>query len=168
MLSTAFIMTVTSVVRSNPFDTYRRSHSLLECWPTHLRRNQAKQRWKVLRRLKSEGEKMELNGELFWRSLVVAFHPGDAFIQNKQQSNLCRVKGGWKWKWKCWSLSHIQLFATPWAVAYQAPLSMGCSRQKYWSGLPFPSPGDLAGAEPRSPALQADSLPLSQQGRVAS
>ena len=42
-------------------------------------------------------------------------------------------------------LSRVQLFATPWTVAYQAPLSMGFSRQEYWSGLPFPSPGDLAG-----------------------
>ena len=40
-------------------------------------------------------------------------------------------------------LSHVQLFATPWTVAYQAPLSMGFSRQEYWSGLPFPSPEDL-------------------------
>ena len=50
---------------------------------------------------------------------------------------------------------------TPWTIARQAPLSMGVSRQEYWSGLPFPSPGDLPdlGIEPRSPALQADSLP---------
>ena len=50
--------------------------------------------------------------------------------------------------------------ATPWTVAYQAPLSMGLSRQEYWSGLPFPSPGDLPkpGIEPRSPTLQADTL----------
>ena len=50
--------------------------------------------------------------------------------------------------------------ATPWTVACQTPLSMGFSRQEYWSGLPFPSPGDLPnlGIEPRSPALQADSL----------
>ena len=49
--------------------------------------------------------------------------------------------------------------ATPWTVACQAPVSMGFSRQEYWSGLPFPSPGDLPnpGIEPRSPALQADS-----------
>ena len=51
--------------------------------------------------------------------------------------------------------------ATPWTVAHQAPLSMGFSRQEYWSGLPFPSPGDLPdpGIESWSPALQADSLP---------
>ena len=41
------------------------------------------------------------------------------------------------------SLSHVQLFATPWTVALQAPLSMGFSRQEYWSGLPFPPPGNL-------------------------
>ena len=53
-----------------------------------------------------------------------------------------------------------------WTIAHQAPLSMGFSRQEYWSGLPFPSPGDLPnpGTEPTSPAWQVDSLPLSQQG----
>ena len=53
------------------------------------------------------------------------------------------------------SLSRVRLFATPWTVAYQAPLSMGFSRQEYWSGLPFPSPGELpnSGIEPQSPAL---------------
>ena len=51
------------------------------------------------------------------------------------------------------SLSRVQLFATLWTVAHQAPLSMGFSRQEYWSGLPFPFPGDLPnpGIEPRSP-----------------
>ena len=62
--------------------------------------------------------------------------------------------------------SCIQLFVTPWTVAHQASLSMGFSRQERWSGLPFPPPGDLpdAGIKPPSPgtpALQADSLPLS-------
>ena len=53
--------------------------------------------------------------------------------------------------------------AIPWTVARQAPLSMGFSRQEYWSGLPFPSPGDLPhpGIEPASSDCQADSLPLS-------
>ena len=65
-----------------------------------------------------------------------------------------------KEKVKVKSLSHVRLFATPWTVAYQAPSSMGFSRQEYWSGLPFPSPGDLPnpGIEPGSPALQADAL----------
>ena len=59
------------------------------------------------------------------------------------------------------SLSCVRLFATPWTVAHQPPLSMGFSRQEYWSGLPFPSLGALPnpGIESRSPALQADSLP---------
>ena len=57
-------------------------------------------------------------------------------------------------------------FATPWTVAHQAPLSMGFPRQEYWSRLPFPFPGDLPSPriKPSSPALQADSLPLSYLG----
>ena len=64
------------------------------------------------------------------------------------------------------SLSHVWLFATLWSVAYQAPLSMGFSRQEYWSGLPLPFPGNLPdpGIEPTSPALQVDSSPLSHLG----
>ena len=46
----------------------------------------------------------------------------------------------WKWKLKVKSLSRVRLFATPWTVAYQAPPSMGCSRQEFWSGVPLPSP----------------------------
>ena len=62
---------------------------------------------------------------------------------------------------------HSQLFATPWTEAHQAPLSVGFSRQECWSGLTFPSPGDLPnpGIEPRSPALQADSLLTELQGK---
>ena len=65
--------------------------------------------------------------------------------------------------------SRVKLFATAWTVAYQAPLSVGFSRQEYWSGLPCPSPGDFPdpGTEPASPvapALQADCLLLSYQG----
>ena len=65
------------------------------------------------------------------------------------------------------TLSHVWLFATPWTVVYQASLSMGFSRQEYWSGLPFPSPGDLPdpGIEPQSPALQADALTSEQPGK---
>ena len=65
------------------------------------------------------------------------------------------------------SLSPVQLFATPRTVAYQAPLSMGFSRQEYWTGLPFPSPGELpnSGNEPKSPALQADALTSEPPGK---
>ena len=62
---------------------------------------------------------------------------------------------------KAKSLSRVQLFVTPWTVAHQTPQSTEFSRQEYWSGLPFPSPGDLSnpGIKPRSPVLQADALP---------
>ena len=65
------------------------------------------------------------------------------------------------------SLSRVRLFATPWTVAHQAPPSMRFSRKEYWSGLPFPSPGDLPdpGIEPRSPALQADALTSEPPGK---
>ena len=61
----------------------------------------------------------------------------------------------------------VQFFLTPWTVAQQAPLSMRFSSQEYWSGLPFPFPGELPypGIEPRSPALQADSLPTGTSGK---
>ena len=66
------------------------------------------------------------------------------------------------------SLSRIWLCATPWTVAHQAPPSMEFSRQEYWSGLPFPSSGDLSdsGIEPRSPALRAEALLSEAPGKV--
>ena len=65
-------------------------------------------------------------------------------------------------------ISCVQLFVTPWTAAHQAPQSMGFSRQEYWSGLPFPSSGDLPdlGIEPGSPALQADALPSQLLGKL--
>ena len=71
-----------------------------------------------------------------------------------------RVEAKKKEKSKRISLSRVQLFSIPWAVAYQAPQSMEFSRQEYWSGLPFLSPRDLSdpGIESISPALQADIL----------
>ena len=65
------------------------------------------------------------------------------------------------------SLSRVQLFVTPWTVAYQAPQPVEFSRQEYWSGLPFPSPGDLPnpGIKPGSPALKADALPSEPPGK---
>ena len=66
--------------------------------------------------------------------------------------------------------SHVQLFATLWTVAYQAPLCMGFSRQGYWSGLPYSPPGDLPDpgirpVAPVAPALQADSFPAEPLGK---
>ena len=71
-------------------------------------------------------------------------------------------------KVKVKSLSRVQLFVTSWTVAHQAPPSVGFSRQECWSGLPFPSPGDLPnpGIEPGSPALQADALPSESPGKL--
>ena len=73
-----------------------------------------------------------------------------------------------KVKWKCSLLSCIWLFATLWTVPCQALLSVEFSRQEYWSGLPFPSPGYLPnlGIELGSPELQADSLPSEPPGMI--
>ena len=70
-------------------------------------------------------------------------------------------------KVKVKSLSRVRAFVTPWTVAYRAPPSMGFSRQECWSGLPFPSPGDLPdpGIEPGSPTLQPDTLPSEPPGK---
>ena len=68
---------------------------------------------------------------------------------------------------KCQLLDCVQLFTTPWTLAYQGTLSMDFSRQEHWSGLPFPSLGDLPnpGIESESPALQAGSLPSEPPGK---
>ena len=73
--------------------------------------------------------------------------------------------------WKCWLFSHVSLFMALWIVAGQAPLSIEFFRQEYWSGLPFPLPGNLLhpGTEPESLvsyALQTDSLPLAPPGKL--
>ena len=80
--------------------------------------------------------------------------------ERKEQSNIL------PWS-EVKSLSRVRLFATRWTVAYKAPLPMEFSRQAYWSGLPFPSPGELPepGIEPGSPALQADTLPSEPPGK---
>ena len=87
--------------------------------------------------------KVVLFGRLFsFSTLNVSFH---SLLTYKVSAEKVKVK----------PLSHVQIFATPWTVAHNAPLSMGFSRQEYWSGLPFPSPKDLPnpGIEPRSPTL---------------
>ena len=85
----------------------------------------------------------------------------DSLLMSYQRSPIYEDDGGSIVTKSC------QTLATPWNVAYQDPLSVGFSRQEYWSGLPFPSPGDFPnpGTEPRSPALQADSLMTDLQGK---
>ena len=107
----------------------------------------------------------------------------------EKSGSLCTAAGGWECKWcshfrkqsgisavkhrstivhaLCSVLSWVQLWGTVWTVARQAPLSMGFSRQAYWSGLPCLPPGDFPnpGSESRYPALQADSLPSEPPGK---
>ena len=65
------------------------------------------------------------------------------------------------------SLSHVSLFSTTWTIDHQAPLSTGFSRQEYWSGLPFPPPGDLPdpGTKPASPALAGELFTTEPPGK---
>ena len=95
-----------------------------------------------------DGEKVEtVTGFIFLGSKIIA--DGDCSHESKR----CLLLGRKERKVK--SLSRVRRFATPWAVAYHAPLSMGFSRQEYWCGLLFPSPEDLPdpGIKPGSPAL---------------
>ena len=86
-----------------------------------------------------------------------------AFFKTKKSLSFWLFGGG-----GCLIAKLCSTLVTPCTVACQAPLSMRFSRQEYWSGLPFPSPGDLPnpGIEPRSPALQADSLPTELWGKL--
>ena len=86
------------------------------------------------------------------------FHAKRGTIKDRNGMNLTKAKDISKMCWKYTelkSLSRVRLFATPWTVDFQPPLSMGFSRQEYWSGLPFPFPGDLPnpGIEPTFSAL---------------
>ena len=80
---------------------------------------------------------------------IIMFHLDDTY-------SVCMLSG----------FSHVRLFVILWTEARQAALSVGFLRQEYWRGLPLLPPGDLPdpGTEPESPALQADSLPLSHKG----
>ena len=99
-----------------------------------------------------------MNNNCEWPWVWIGFPPGSASKESACNVGDLGLILGWEdllEKVKVKSLSCVRLFATPWTVAYQASLSMGFSRQEYWSELPFPSPGDLPdpGTEPRSPAL---------------
>ena len=88
---------------------------------------------------------------------------------HKAYEKMLGITNSWKWKWN-WSCSLVSKSLWPRGlyVAYQAPLSLGFSRQEYWSGLLFPSSEDLSnpGIQHRSPALQADSLPSPPPGKL--
>ena len=107
---------------------------------------------------------------LLWKNESGQRHGG----RKKAVSNSCRQPHLLTWSLvkmkKCYSLSRVWLFASPWTVACMdcsPPQSMEFSRQEYWSGLPFPSPGGLpdSGIKPWFPALQADSLPSEPPGK---
>ena len=93
--------------------------------------------------------------------------PGGLQVHGIEESD---TTGRLTLKLKVMSFSRVRLFATPWTIVYQAPQSMGFSRPGYWSGLPFPSPGDLPNPEikARSPALQTDALPSEPPGKLLS
>ena len=93
-----------------------------------------------------------------WNILII---PIMQIYQTKAQ----KIKVCYSKKW--YLLSHAQFFGTPWTGACQAPLSMGFPSQEYWSGLPFPSPGDIPNAmiKLRSPELQVDSLSTESPGK---
>ena len=82
----------------------------------------------------------------------------------REEKNEIRYKEERK---KVKSLSRVRIFEISWTVAHQAPQSVEFSRQEYWSGLPFPPPGDLLdpGIEPGSPTLQTDALPSEPPGK---
>ena len=114
--------------------------------------------------------------EIFWFTFLDTTFPLGCFIcrcgKNKHRTLMSQYRyhaasAYIPLKVKVKSLSCVRLFATAWTVAYQAPLPMEFSRQEYWSGLPFPSPGDLPdpGIELCSPTLQVDTLPSEPPGK---
>ena len=105
----------------------------------------------------TQGLNLHLSHLLHWQEGSLPLAPAGKPVRGEYSEVKVKVK----------SLSHVRLFATPWTVAQQAPPSMGFSRQEYWSGLPFPSPGDLPdpGIEPRSPTLRADALTSKPPGK---
>ena len=96
---------------------------------------------------------------------------GDRRVEKLARDSVCREEKGRRpeRRSEVKLLSHVRLFVTLWIVAYQAPQFMEFFRQEYWSGLPFPAPGNLPypGIEPQSLALQADVLPSEPPGKLA-
>ena len=115
-----------------------------------------------------------LEKEMANHSSVLAWRiPGTADPGRLPSMGSHRVGHGWRdlaaaVSSCAYSVSHVWLLATPWAIAHHAPLSIGFPKQEYWSGLPFPSPEDLPDPDiaPVSPSLAADSLPFSYLGKL--
>ena len=119
--------------------------------------------WGLLWRLASCCQTNWLPPRVLWA--ILWLHHLSSFY-SRHSTLTCRDLASWSLLWaelkvKVFSLSHVPLFVTPWTVGHQAPLSMELSRREYWSGSPFPSPGDLPepGIKHGFPALQTDSLP---------
>ena len=93
--------------------------------------------------------------------------PRDLQVGQSALTDLCFCVHSFLYSFMKVKVKSCLTLATPWTVAHQAPLSKGFPRQEYWSGLPFPSPGDLPDPEiePRSPALQTEALPSESAGR---
>ena len=85
-------------------------------------------------------------------------HCRQIFYQGSHQESFPLGKPQINYVWVLGGFSRVWLFATPWTVAHQAPLSMGFSRQEYWTGLPFPPPGDLPNPEIESVSLKSPAL----------
>ena len=93
-----------------------------------------------------------------WDNIRTVEAPGEKKERQKGAESLFKEIMARKAKWKYKSLICVQLFSSPWTIAHHTPMSMGFSRQEYWSGQSFPSPGDLPdpGIKSRSPAFQVD------------
>ena len=109
---------------------------------------------------------MGFSRQKYWSGLPLAFSKIKEHSSRRQKRAAKQAKeqmenSGIRKSGRSDVVTCVQLFVTLWTVTYKGPPSMGFSRQEYWSGLPFPSPGDLSDPriEPGSPVLQADALP---------
>ena len=138
------------------------------CWTDLAQEDSCWTQWQNGSILKNLGHSdccLTMESKLHRMSWIGFWHSVNSIIINI--IIIVRLYYSWKWKWK--SLSPVQLFATPWTGARQAPLSREFSRLEYWSGLPFPSPGDLPnqGLKAGLPHCRQSLYCLSHQGILA-